>query len=147
MYALLITVHIIVALFLVVVVLLQTGKGAAMGSAFGSGGSQAIFGSTGAGNFLTKLTTAAAAIFMVTSLSLTTISSEKKSESVIPETEQTPAAVDTTLPLLPETIPDDTTASSNPVPPPSSEQTAGGVSPSETTPNPLAGGQPDKPNP
>jgi len=144
-HALLITVHVIVALFLVIVVLLQTGKGAAMGSAFGSAGSQTIFGSAGAGNFLTKLTTAAAAIFMITSLSLTTISSEQKSESVIPQTEQAPAATDTALPLLPETLPGDTT--SNPALPASPEQTADDASPSGTTANPLTGGQPDTPTP
>src|SRR5262249_41538804 len=57
-------------LFLIVVVLLQTGKGADMGAVFG-GGSQTLFGSGGAGNFLTKLTTATAIIFMVTALILT----------------------------------------------------------------------------
>ncbi len=57
-------------LFLIVVVLLQTGKGADMGAVFG-GGSQTLFGSSGAGNFLTHLTTATAIIFMLTSLILT----------------------------------------------------------------------------
>lgn len=64
------TIHILACLFLIVVVLLQTGKGADMGAVFG-GGSQTLFGSGGAGNFLTRLTTATAIIFMVTSLVLT----------------------------------------------------------------------------
>ena len=85
MHTFLIVLHVIVALFLVLIVLLQTGKGAAMGSAFGSGASQTMFGSSGAGDFLSKLTTAAAVVFMLTSLSLATVSSREEVESVIPE--------------------------------------------------------------
>ena len=85
MNAILVFVHIIAALFLVLIVLLQTGKGAAMGSAFGGQGSQAMFGSAGAGNILSKLTTVAAVIFMCTSLALATLSSRKEINSVIPE--------------------------------------------------------------
>ena len=62
--------HVMVCLVLVVVVLLQHGKGADIGAVFGGGASSTVFGSRGAGNFLTKLTTASALIFMVTSLSL-----------------------------------------------------------------------------
>ena len=75
--------HVAAGFFLILVVLLQTGKGAAMGSAFGSGASQTMFGSAGAGNFLTKLTTAAAIVFMVTSLTLATMSSDTTGDSVI----------------------------------------------------------------
>jgi len=63
------TIHVLACLFLIVVVLLQTGKGADMGAAFG-GGSQTLFGAGGAGNLLTKLTTGTAIAFMVTSLIL-----------------------------------------------------------------------------
>jgi preprotein translocase subunit SecG len=63
-------IHILSCFFLIVVVLLQTGKGADMGAVFG-GGSQTLFGSGGAGNFLTRLTTATAIVFMLTSLLLT----------------------------------------------------------------------------
>jgi preprotein translocase subunit SecG len=62
-------VHVIVCLFLIVVVLLQRGKGAEIGAVFG-GSSATVFGSRGAGNFLTRLTTGAAVVFMLTSLSL-----------------------------------------------------------------------------
>jgi len=62
--------HIIVCFFLVAVVLLQRGKGAQVGAVFGGGGGTTMFGARGAGNFLTKLTAGAAAIFMITSLSL-----------------------------------------------------------------------------
>jgi preprotein translocase subunit SecG len=64
------TIHVVLCLFLIAVVLLQTGKGADMGAVFG-GGSQTLFGSGGAGNFLTRLTTGMAIGFMVTSLILT----------------------------------------------------------------------------
>jgi preprotein translocase subunit SecG len=63
--------HIMAAIFLIVVVLLQQGKGADIGSAFGAGASQTVFGSRGAGNFLTKMTTAFVVLFMATSVSLT----------------------------------------------------------------------------
>src|SRR5262249_50253125 len=63
------TIHVLSCLFLIVVVLLQTGKGADMGAVFG-GGSQTLFGSSGAGNFLTRLTTATAILFMLPPLTL-----------------------------------------------------------------------------
>jgi len=62
-------VHVLACVFLVVVVLLQKGKGADMGAVFG-GGSQTLFGSSGAGNLLTKVTAGVAATFMITSLIL-----------------------------------------------------------------------------
>jgi preprotein translocase subunit SecG len=62
-------IHVVSCIFLIVVVLLQTGKGADMGAVFG-GGSQTLFGSGGAGNLLTKLTTGTAVAFMITSLIL-----------------------------------------------------------------------------
>ena len=60
-------IHIVVCLALILIVLLQTGKGANMGSLFGGGASSSLFGSGGAATFLTKATTIAAIIFMVTS--------------------------------------------------------------------------------
>lgn len=62
--------HIIVCFFLAIVVLLQQGKGSDVSAVFG-GSSQTLFGSSGAGNLLTKLTSASAVIFMLTSLTLT----------------------------------------------------------------------------
>ncbi len=81
-------VHIIAALSLILTVLLQAGKGAAMGSGLGAGSSQTMFGSSGAGNFLTKLTTGIAILFMVTSLTLATFSTQKKSNSLIQGVEE-----------------------------------------------------------
>lgn len=80
--------HVIGALVLIIVILLQSGKGAAMGSGLGGGSSQTMFGSSGAGNFLTKLTTGLAILFMVTSLTLATLSSKKDSRSVMKGVEQ-----------------------------------------------------------
>jgi preprotein translocase subunit SecG len=62
--------HILVCVFLIAVVLLQRGKGAQVGAVFGGGGGATMFGGRGAGNFLTKLTTGAAIVFMATSLTL-----------------------------------------------------------------------------
>src|SRR5262245_8047261 len=62
--------HIFVCVFLILVVLLQAGKGGGMGLAFGSSGAQTVFGGSGAGNFLTKLTAGTAVVFMLTSLTL-----------------------------------------------------------------------------
>ena len=62
-------VHVLVSIGLILVVLLQTGKGAEVGAVFG-GSSSTIFGSSGAGNFLTRLTTGMAIVFMITSLTL-----------------------------------------------------------------------------
>lgn len=70
MSAIITTLHIIACIFLVAVVLLQRGKGAQVGAVFGGGGGSTMFGSRGAGNFLTKLTAGAATVFMLTSLSL-----------------------------------------------------------------------------
>ena len=69
-------IHVIAALSLILTVLLQAGKGAAMGSGLGAGSSQTMFGSSGAGNFLTKLTTGIAVLFMVTSLTLAVFSTK-----------------------------------------------------------------------
>jgi preprotein translocase subunit SecG len=65
------------------IVLLQTGKGADMGAAFGGGASQTLFGSTGASTFLSKATTVAAIVFMLTSLALAYISSHRAKTSVM----------------------------------------------------------------
>jgi preprotein translocase subunit SecG len=80
--------HVLAAFSLILTVLLQAGKGAAMGSGLGGGSSQTMFGSSGAGNFLTKLTTGIAILFMVTSLTLATISNKSKSTSVIQSVEE-----------------------------------------------------------
>ena len=83
--------HVLVSIGLIFVVLLQTGKGADIGAVFG-GSSSTIFGSSGAGNFLTRLTTGMAIVFMITSLTLGYFSGKRASSSLFdtraPQTEQ-----------------------------------------------------------
>ena len=70
MQTLIIVVHVVAALAIVGLVLLQQGKGADAGASFGAGASQTVFGASGSGNFLVRATTISAVIFFVTSLSL-----------------------------------------------------------------------------
>jgi len=70
MTTMLLVLHFMVCFVLITVVLLQRGKGSDLGAALGGGGANTVFGSRGAGNFLTKLTTGSAILFMLTSLSL-----------------------------------------------------------------------------
>ena len=87
-------IHVIVSIGLILVVLLQTGK-ADMGAVFG-GSSSTIFGSSGAGNFLTKLTTGMAIVFMITSLTLGYFAGHKPSATIFDSrtttSQTTPAA-------------------------------------------------------
>ena len=62
--------HVVVSIALILIVLLQTGRGSEIGAAFGSGSSQTLFGSSGSSGFMTKLTTIVVVVFMVTSLIL-----------------------------------------------------------------------------
>lgn len=82
----LIIIHVIVCVALIMIVLLQTGKGADMGAAFGGGSSQTLFGSSGASTFLSKATTVAAIVFMLTSLTLAYLSGGKVTKSVVSDT-------------------------------------------------------------
>ena len=70
LYGFLVFIHVLVSVILILVVLLQTGKGADLAGAFGGGGSQTAFGSRGAATLLSKVTTGAAVIFMITSFTL-----------------------------------------------------------------------------
>lgn len=78
MATLVLIIHILVSCFLITIVLLQGGKGAEMGAAFG-GSSQTLFGSRGAATFLSKMTTIAAIVFMITSLTLAVITAKRGS--------------------------------------------------------------------
>jgi preprotein translocase subunit SecG len=73
--------HVVVSIGLILVVLLQTGKGAEVGAVFG-GSSSTIFGSSGAGNFLTRLTTGMAIVFMMTSLTLGYFAGKKPTATI-----------------------------------------------------------------
>ncbi len=84
MHAFLIAVHVTVSIALIIIVLLQAGKGADLGATFGTGGSQSLFGAGGGSSFLGKLTAWAAVIFMVTSVSLAYLSSKQGTTSIMP---------------------------------------------------------------
>lgn len=105
MHTLLIFLHITVCIALILVVLLQAGKGANMGAVFG-GSSQTIFGSSGPGTFLGKVTTGIAVCFMVTSLFLSYMAGQKGSNlmksSGRPVTERQLPAAPTSQPALPQ---------------------------------------------
>ncbi len=125
MTILLVIIHIIVSVFLIGVVLIQRGKGSEMGAAFGSTSSQTVFGSRGPGSFLSKLTTIAAVIFIITSFSLAFVGSDKGGSSVIPE--------QTEVPALPQ--PGDPLSQQGPAAPvPPSETAVTPVSPNQPTP-------------
>ena len=110
MTTLLTIIHVIACITLILIVLLQAGKGANMGAAFG-GSSQTVFGSSGAGTFLGKMTAGIAILFMLTSISLTYTASRKTSglmdRASTPVTRQAvPAAPKSAaLPSAPATVP------------------------------------------
>ena len=79
----LIFLHVFVCIAMIGIVLLQSGKGAEMGASFGAGGSQTVFGASGGNTFMNKLTTGAAIIFMLTSLTLAHLSSTGSSSSIM----------------------------------------------------------------
>lgn len=87
----LVTFHIVLCVFLVLVILLQAGKSGGFTTSFG-GGSQSLFGSTGAGNFLTKATTTVAVLFFITSIMLTIAVTRESSTSILKDqTVETPS--------------------------------------------------------
>lgn len=77
MYEALLVIFLIVALGLVALIMLQQGKGADMGASFGAGGSATLFGSSGSGNFMTRMTAILATLFFVISLILGNLSSNQ----------------------------------------------------------------------
>jgi preprotein translocase subunit SecG len=94
------TVHVIVCIFLIIVVLLQSGKSADLAGAFGGTGSQSTFGPRGAASALSRATTAAVIIFMLTSLSLSIMASRGSGagSSVFSGQKQTKPATPATTP-------------------------------------------------
>ena len=88
MATLLIILHVIVCIALIIIVLLQAGKGAQIGASFGAGSSQTVFGAGGGKNFMHRVTVSAAIIFMLTSLALAYFYGLPGSSSIMPETVQ-----------------------------------------------------------
>ena len=103
MTALLLVLHVIVCIALIIIVLLQAGKGAEIGASFGSGSSQTVFGASGGKNFMTRLTTGAAVIFMLTSLILAYFYGQPGSSSVMPAT--VPSQTAAPAPVEPAPVP------------------------------------------
>lgn len=101
MYTLIVILHVIVSVALILVILLQTGKGSDIGAVFGGGSSQTLFGSTGPTSFLSKLTAGAAIIFMLTSLFLAYFSGTGGTRSIM----KSGAAPVQTMPPPPAGIP------------------------------------------
>ena len=95
MFILITVIHVIICLLLIMIVLLQSGRGADMGAAFG-GSSQTIFGSSGPTTFLGKMTTVIATVFMLTSLWLAYVAVHKVPS--VMEGVAVPSAVEQTLP-------------------------------------------------
>lgn len=88
---LLIGLHVVVCVALIVIVLLQMGKGAEVGASFGAGGSQTIFGASGGASFMGKVTAAAAVVFMLTSLALAYFYGSPASQTVMPSSVNAPS--------------------------------------------------------
>ena len=109
-------IHVIVSIGLILVVLLQTGKGAEVGAVFG-GSSSTIFGSSGAGNFLTRLTTGMAIVFMITSLTLGYVAGRKPSSTIFDNRTPVTEPRQPTLPTAPAQQQTAPSASSQPVTP------------------------------
>jgi len=93
----LLSIHILVCISLIGIVLIQGGKGAEVGAAFGAGASNTIFGATGGQSFIGKMTAGAAVIFMLTSLALAIFWGQPGSTSVMPE-QVAPASAPATMP-------------------------------------------------
>ena len=125
MNAMITVLHVVVCIFLVAVVLLQRGKGAEVGAVFGGGASSTVFGSRGAGNFLTKLTTGSAIVFMLTSLSLSYLNTADQQDRLFDDgvIEEDLEGAEESAPLFEElgTVPAEPSAAADPVPAP--EQT------------------------
>jgi preprotein translocase subunit SecG len=93
MQTLVLVIHVITAITIIGLVLVQHGKGADMGAAFGTGSAGSLFGSSGASNFLSKSTAIAAATFFITSLALAYLGSDKSRSSVVDRAAQKAGAV------------------------------------------------------
>ena len=83
MFTLVVVLHVLVSVAMILVILLQTGKGSDIGAVFGGGASQTLFGSSGPTSFLSKLTAAAAILFMCTSLYLAYFSGSRPTGTIM----------------------------------------------------------------
>lgn len=106
LYNIILVVHVLIAATLIGFVLIQQGKGADAGAAFGGGASGTVFGSQGSASFLTRTTGILATLFFVTSLTLFTMANNlAKPESIVDQAMQQPAGAATDALDIPQTIP------------------------------------------
>lgn len=108
METLVVVAHVVIAVALVGLVLIQQGKGADAGAAFGGGASQTVFGSQGSGSFLTRVTTFLAILFFVTSFTLAFFAKQRAEvagEVGIPTVQQENAPAEESAPALEEEAP------------------------------------------
>ncbi len=109
---LVLVIHVLVGISVIGLVLLQHGKGADMGAAFGSGSAGSMFGSSGSANFLSRATAILATLFFLTSLGMTYLGSQRsdtkgvieRSKDVPPASKSVPATVPT-VPAVPVPVP------------------------------------------
>ena len=104
MLTILTTFHILAALAIIALVLLQQGKGADAGAAFGAGGSGTVFGARGAASFLTRTTAALAVVFFLTSLGLAWLASQQVERRSVVERTEAPVGSERT-PTAPTDVP------------------------------------------
>lgn len=104
MESIIIAAHILIALAIIGLILLQQGKGAEAGASFGGGASQTVFGSQGGGNFFAKLTAILAFLFFVTSFSLTILAKNQSVTSIVEEGVPVVEELETDVPTL-EAVP------------------------------------------
>lgn len=97
----LVVIHLLLAIGLVVLILMQHGKGADMGAAFGSGASASVFGSRGAANFLSRATAVLATVFFLTSLTLAYFAMQSDEPETLMEGVTVPAPIEATESDLP----------------------------------------------
>jgi preprotein translocase subunit SecG len=97
----LVIVHLFLAIGLVALILVQHGKGADMGAAFGSGASASVFGSRGAANFLSRMTAGLATLFFVTSLTLAWFAMQAREPTTIMDGAEVPVVPDSDVPVAP----------------------------------------------
>ncbi len=109
-------VHVVTAVILIGLVLIQHGKGADMGAAFGSGSAGSLFGSSGSANFLSRSTAVAATVFFVTSLSLTYLYSHPAQEQSVMDKADSSGAVQQDVPVSAAPAPDAAGSKSQQVP-------------------------------
>ncbi|MEI2514160.1 preprotein translocase subunit SecG [Acinetobacter soli] len=106
MHTFVLVVHIILAVMIIGLVLIQHGKGADAGASFGGGGAATVFGASGSGNFLTRVTAILTALFFMTSLSLAVFAKKQTTDAYslksVQTTNSAPATTPETSPNAPK---------------------------------------------